>query len=53
MNSSELDAKKVSELRIIATQLGINGVDAMKKKDIVTAILADAGSKDQEKVSEK
>jgi transcription termination factor Rho len=38
MNNSELAAKKVAELREMATQLGIAGVEAMKKDQLVAAI---------------
>ncbi len=38
MNNSELAAKKVAELREMATTMGIAGADGMKKDELVTAI---------------
>ena len=38
MNSSELGTKKVSELREIATQLGIAGNKSMKKAELIELI---------------
>ncbi|MFT4601157.1 MAG: transcription termination factor Rho [Arenicella sp.] len=48
MNNSELGTKKVAELREMAGQLGVAGVDRMKKDDLITAIGNDGGSSDSE-----
>jgi transcription termination factor Rho len=39
MTNAELKAKKVAELREIAGQLGIKGMEAKKKQDIIDAIV--------------
>ena len=38
MTNAELKAKKVAELREIAEQLGIKGMESKKKQDIIDAI---------------
>mgnify|MGYP000382982647 CR=1 FL=1 len=50
---SELNAKKVAELRAIAKQLGIAGVDSLRKKEIVELIAGNtAGEGKAEKKEE-
>jgi transcription termination factor Rho len=39
MTNAELKAKKVAELRDIAKQLGISGMESQKKQDIIEAII--------------
>jgi len=51
MTNAELKAKKVAELRAIATQLGIKGMDSKKKADIIEAIIN--GNSPAEKKAEK
>ena len=41
MTNAELKAKKVAELREIAGQLGIKGMEAKKKQDIIDAIVGE------------
>jgi transcription termination factor Rho len=49
---SELNSKKVAELRDIAKQLGIQGAEALKKKEIVELIAANP-TKSERKVVEE
>lgn len=50
MTNAELKAKKVAELREIAVQLGIKGMESKKKQDIIDAI---AGGKPEKPKTEK
>ena len=55
MNNSELAAKKVAELREMATQLGITGAESMKKNQLVLAISGGASVQEslKKEVAEK
>lgn len=44
---SDLNAKKVAELREIAKQLGIEGAETLKKKDIIDQIVSDKTSENK------
>ncbi len=48
---SDLNAKKVAELRTLAKELGISGTDSLKKKEIVT-LIANQSKTDQKVVVE-
>ena len=45
MSNPELGTKKVAELREMAKQLGVAGVEGMKKDQLIAAIIGDAGPK--------
>lgn len=51
MTNAELKAKKVAELREIAKQLGLKGMESKKKQDIIDAIIG--GAKPAEVKAEK
>ena len=53
MTSTELKAKKVAELREIAVQLGIKGMEAKKKQDIINTIIAGESNKPKKKTESK
>ena len=44
MDNPELGSKKVAELRVIATQLGISDVESLKKEELLKLIEGGAGS---------
>lgn len=50
---SQLNSKKVAELREIATQLGIEGADSLKKKEIIDLIVNQASSAKAEASAEE
>jgi len=53
MTNAELKAKKVAELREIAKQLGISGMETKKKADIIDAIIGGSKTEDKPKKKEK
>jgi len=53
MTNAELKAKKVAELREIATQLGISGMETKKKADIIDAIIGGDKTEYKPKKEEK
>jgi len=53
MNNSELAAKKVAELREMATTMGIAGAEGMKKDELVTAITGGDSSSEANAADEK
>jgi len=48
MDNPELGSKKVAELRVIATQLGISDVESLKKEELLKLISGGAASSDED-----